>query len=128
MLKELRCRVKIKAELEDVYAAFTNPFTIELWSGYPAVMKMEEGSEFSLWEGDITGRIIEFEEGVKVVEEWYFGEQAEPSIATIKFFKQGGKIQVDVIHQNIPDEVFDEIKEGWEDLYLGAIKEFLEID
>lgn len=128
MLKELRTRVKIKAELEDVYAAFTNPFTIELWSGYPAVMSTEPGSEFSLWEGDICGRNMAFEDQVRIVQEWYFGEQDEPSIATIKFFKQGGKIQVDVIHTNIPDEAYEDIEEGWNEYYLGAIKTFLEID
>ncbi len=128
MLKELRTRVKIKAELEDVYAAFTNPFAIELWSGYPAVMSTEPGSEFSLWEGDISGHNIEFVDQSRIVQEWYFGEQDEPSIATIKFFKDGGKIQVDVIHTNIPEDAYEEITEGWNEYYLGAIKSFLEID
>ncbi len=36
MFKDFKTRIKIQAEVEDVYAAFTNPFTIELWSGYPA--------------------------------------------------------------------------------------------
>ena len=128
MLKELRTRVKIKAEMEDVYAAFVNPFTIELWSGYPAVMSTEPGSEFSLWEGDISGHNIEFEDQKRIVQEWYFGEQDQPSIATIKFFKDGGKVQVDVIHTNIPEDAFEDITEGWNDYYLGAIKTFLEID
>ena len=128
MLKELRTRVKIKAEMEDVYAAFVNPFTIELWSGYPAVMSTEPGSEFSLWEGDISGHNIEFEEEKRIVQEWYFGEQDQPSIATIKFFKDGGKVQVDVIHTNIPEDAYEGITEGWNDYYLGAIKSFLEID
>ncbi|MBI9065384.1 MAG: SRPBCC domain-containing protein [Marinilabiliaceae bacterium] len=128
MLKELRTRVKIKAEMEDVYAAFVNPFTIELWSGYPAEMSTEPGSPFSLWEGDISGHNIEFEEQKRIVQEWYFGEQDQPSIATIKFFKDGGKVQVDVIHTNIPEDAYEGITEGWNDYYLGAIKTFLEID
>lgn len=129
MPKDFKTRVKIKAEQEDVFAAFTNPFTIELWSGYPAVMSTEPGSEFSLWEGDIVGRVIEVVDQQKVVQEWYFGDQEEQSVATIKLFPQGGgRVQVDVIHTNIPDEAFDDIVEGWNDYYLGAIKEFLEIE
>jgi len=127
MLKELRTRVKIKAEMEDVYAAFVNPFAIELWSGYPAEMSTEPGSPFSLWEGDISGHNIEFEEQKRIVQEWYFGEQDQPSIATIKFFKDGGKVQVDVIHTNIPEDAYEGITEGWNEYYLGAIKTFLEI-
>jgi activator of HSP90 ATPase len=125
-LKEFKTRIKIKAELEDVYAAFTNSFTIELWSGYPATMPSEPGAEFSMLEGDIEGRIIELIPNAKIVQEWYFGEQEQASIATIKLFQSGGNVQVDLLHTNIPQEAYDEISEGWTDFFLGAIKEFLE--
>jgi len=128
MYKDYKTRIKVKSELEDAFAAFTNPFTIELWSGYPAVMSKEAGSEFSLWEGDITGRVLEVEEEKKVVQEWYFGEQEDASIATLKFFVQGNKVQIDLLHTNIPEEAYDDIVEGWNDYYLGAIKTFLEVE
>jgi len=127
MLKDFKTRIKVKSELEDAFAAFTNPFTIELWSGYPAVMSKEAGSEFSLWEGDITGRVLEVEEEKKVVQEWYFGEQEAASIATLKFFVQGGTVQIDLDHTNIPEDAYDDIVEGWNEYYLGAIKTFLEV-
>lgn len=128
MYKEFKTRIKVKAELEDAFAAFINPFTIELWSGYPAVMSKEPGAEFSIWEGDIVGKIIEVEEEKKIVQEWYFGEQDEESIVTLKFFTQGNKVQIDLLHTNIPEEAYDDIVEGWTDYYLGAIKTFLEVD
>ncbi|ASB48497.1 SRPBCC domain-containing protein [Alkalitalea saponilacus] len=127
-LKDFKTRVKIKAEQEDVFAAFTNPFTIELWSGYPAVMPSEAGQEFSMWEGDIQGRLLELVPENKIVQEWYFGDQTEPSVATIKLFPSGSKVQVDVIHINIPAEAFEDIAQGWEEYILGAIKEFLEVE
>lgn len=112
---------RINAETDDVYSALTNPVTIELWSGYPAVMSEEPGSEFSLWEGDITGRNIEFIPGRKVVQEWYFGEQSEKSIVTITIRAEGGNSVVNVEHTNIPDEDFADIAEGWREYYIGAI-------
>ena len=114
----------INAEPSDVYAALTNPFTIELWSGYPAVMSAEPGSEFSLWEGDITGKNLEFVPDNKVVQEWYFGEQSERSIATISIqpFRQDSQVTVE--HTNIPDDDFEEIAEGWREYYIGAIIRF----
>ena len=125
-LKDFKTRIKIKAEQEDVYAAFTNPFTIELWSGYPATMPSEPGAEFSMLEGDIAGRILELEPNSKIVQEWYFGEQERASIATIKLFPSGSNVQVDLFHTNIPEEAYDGICEGWTEYFLGAIKEFLE--
>ncbi len=127
MTKDLKFRVKIAADPEDIYAALTRPLAIELWSGYLAKMSTEPGSEFELWDGDICGRNIEFEENSKIVQEWYFGDQTNPSIVTMKLFKQGTKTQVEVNHTNIPIEDFDDIKEGWEDNYFSAVKDFVEV-
>ncbi|NLX74044.1 MAG: ATPase [Bacteroidales bacterium] len=127
-LKEFKTRIKIKADIEDVFAAFTNPFTIELWSGYPAVMPSTPGEEFSLWEDDIVGKLLELEANSTIVQEWYFGEQSQASIATLKFFPQGATVQIDLIHTNIPEEAFEDVTEGWMRYYLGAIKEFLEVE
>lgn len=120
-MKTFKKTFKINAEPSDVYAALTNPFTIELWSGYPAQMSTEPGSEFSLWEGDIEGKNIEFIQDRKVVQEWYFGDQAEKSVVTISIFPDREHSQVTVEHTNIPDEEYSEIAEGWREYYIGAI-------
>jgi activator of HSP90 ATPase len=125
-MKDYKLYVKIKATAEDIYACLTNPFTIELWSGYPAKMKNEVGTEFELWDGDISGKILELEPFTKVVHQWYFGEQDEESIVTYKLHEEKSHVSVELRHTNIPDEVFEEFKEGWESHFLGAIKAFLE--
>ena len=103
-MKTFKKIFKIDAEPSDVYAALTNPFTIELWSGYPAQMTEEPGTEFTLWEGDITGRNIEFIKDKKIVQEWYFGDQKEQSLVTITIHAKGSKSEVTVEHSNIPDD------------------------
>jgi activator of HSP90 ATPase len=123
-MKTFKKTFRINAEPSDVYSAITNPYTIELWSGYPAEMSTEPGSEFSLWEGDITGKNIEFIQDKKLVQEWYFGEQPEKSIVTISIFPDKDNSSVTVEHTNIPDEEFDSIAEGWRDYYIGAIISF----
>jgi activator of HSP90 ATPase len=123
-MKIFKKTFRINAEPSDVYAALTNPYTIELWSGYPAEMSTEPGSEFSLWEGDITGRNIAFETDRKVVQEWYFGEQEDQSIVTITIRPDREASEVTVEHTNIPDEDFNDIAEGWREYYFGAIMTF----
>lgn len=123
-MKTFKKTFRINAEASDVYAALTNPYTIELWSGYPAQMTTEPGSEFSLWEGDISGRNIEFVPDRKVVQEWYFGDQEEKSIVTITIAPEGENSAVTVEHTNIPDEDFNDIAEGWREYYMGAILGF----
>jgi len=123
-MKTFKKTFRINAEPSDIYSAITNPFTIELWSGYPAEMSTEPGSEFSLWEGDITGKNVEFVQDRKVVQEWYFGDQTEKSIVTISIFPDKGNSSVTVEHTNIPDAEYDNIAEGWRDYYIGAIINF----
>lgn len=119
--------IDITADPEDVFNALINPFQIEIWSGYPAEMKAEEGFVFSLWEGDICGVNLDVKPNRLLVQEWFFGEIEHPSIVTIKLKKVGGQTRLDLEHTNIPDEAFEEIVEGWKEYYLGSIKGMLEM-
>lgn len=114
----------LPAEPEEVYKALTNPATIQLWTGEPAVMSTVPGEEFSLWEDSITGRNLSFEENRKIEQEWYFGEQELPSIVTIKLHPHKKGTSVEHLHTNIPDEAFDEIVIGWMENYFGSLEEF----
>lgn len=124
-MKTFKKTFKINAEPSDVYSALTNTYTIELWSGYPAIMSEEPGSDFSLWEGDITGKNLELVKDKKVIQEWYFGDQPEKSIVTISIQPDRENSIVTVEHTNIPDSDFAEITEGWREYYIGAIISFL---
>ena len=123
-MKTIQQRHLIHATPEEVFAALTNPFTIELWSGYPAVMEATEGFEFSIFDGDIAGRNIHVIENERLVQEWYFGESAEESIVTITLKKHEVGTRVMLEHTNVPDETAEELEEGWTNYYWGAIKDF----
>ena len=123
-MKDFRKYYNIPASPDDVYTALTNPITIQLWTGEPAVMSTEPGSEFSLWDGSIEGRNIAFEPGKKLVQQWYFGDQPEESIVTILLHAKGTGTSVELLHTNIPDEDYEDIEDGWNNSYFGALREF----
>ena len=125
-MKDYKKYYIIPALPEEVYIALTNPNTIALWSGEKAEMSTEPGSEFELFEGSIAGKNLEFEAGRKLVQEWYFGEQAEPSIVTIKLHPHKNGTSAELKHTNIPDEAFIDITEGWDDTYFGGLISFYE--
>jgi len=125
-VKDYKKYYTIPATPEEIYTALTNPFTIELWTGDPAVMSTEPGSEFSMWDGSIVGKNIEFIENKKIVQEWYFDGQAEESIVTIKLHADKDGTSAELRHTNIPDEAFNDITEGWNDAYFGALAEFFD--
>jgi len=116
----------IPASQQDVYLALTTPATIHLWSGEKAEMSTEPGSEFSLWDGSIMGKNIEFVQDSKIVQQWYFGDQVEESIVTIKLHPHKHGTSLEINHTNIPDEDYDDIVEGWENNYIAGLEEFYE--
>ncbi len=125
-MKDFKAYYTIEAEPEEVYAALTNAATLQLWTGEPAVMSAEPETEFSLWDDSIVGRNISFEPGKKIVQEWYFGETDTPSIVTILLHKHKQGTSAELRHTNIPDEAYDDILEGWNDVYFAALQDFYE--
>ena len=123
-MKDYKKYYLIDATPGDVYNALTNPATIQLWSGEPAVMSEEAGSEFSLWEGSIEGLNLEFEKDKKIVQQWYFGEQEEPSIVTIILHPHKAGTSAELRHTNIPDADYQNIVDGWEENYFGSLIDF----
>jgi len=125
-LKDYKKYFLVNATPEDVYNALTNEATIQLWSGEEAVMPLQPGSEFSLWDGSICGINLEFVPGKKIIQQWFFGEQEEPSIVTIILHPDKKGTSVELRHTNIPDDDFDNITAGWNDQYFGSIIDFYE--
>jgi uncharacterized protein YndB with AHSA1/START domain len=106
-MKDYKNYFLISAAPEDVFTALTNPATIQLWSGEPAKM-------------------ISFETGKKIVQEWFFGEQEEKSIVTMIFHPHKQGTSAELRHTNIPDEDYDDIVAGWNDVYFSSLIDFYE--
>ena len=123
-MKTIRQKHHIHASVQEVYLALTNPFTIELWSGYPAVMSTEAGSEFSLFEGDIVGKNLEFRENELIRQHWYFEGEKGESLVTIRLQPEKKNTQVELIHTHVPDKIYNEMAQGWKKNYFGALKYF----
>ena len=67
-MKDFKKYYQIEASPEEVYSALTTEATIELWTGDKAEMKAEIGTDFSMWDGSIVGKILELESGKKIVQ------------------------------------------------------------
>ena len=125
-MKDYKKYYIIPATPDEVYLALTNPVTIELWTGETAEMSTEAGSEFSMWEGSIVGKNLEFEPGKKIVQQWYFDGQPEESIVTIKLHADKAGTSAELKHTNIPDDDYDDMVDGWNNSYFGALIDFYE--
>lgn len=114
----------IPATPQEIYLALTTEITLRLWTGDHVEINPVVGGEFSLWDGGITGRFLDLEPGQKIVQEWYFGEQEQPSIVTIKLHEHKKGTSFEVNHTNIPNEAFEDIVEGWDNEFVGSLIDF----
>ena len=114
----------LEATPKEIYIALTNPLTIKLWTNEEAEMNTVPGSEFSIMDGSIVGKNMEFVENKKIVQQWYFGDEEAESIVTIKLHSHAEGSSVELLHINIPDEAYEDIVEGWNSAYFGALQEF----
>lgn len=126
-MKDFKKYYILPATPEEIYTALTNPLTLELWTGEPAEMSIEPGSEFSLWGGSIVGKNIEFEENKRLVQQWYFDGQEAESIVTIKLHTDKNGTSAELRHTNIPDADYEDMTEGWNDAYFGSLFEFFSL-
>ncbi len=116
--------VMLAATPDEVYAALTYDATVELWTSSPATIVPKVGEEFSMWDESISGKFIALEPGKMIQQQWYFGEQDEPSIVTLKMHQDKKGTSLEVRHTNIPAESFDEIVDGWNQIYLFDLINF----
>lgn len=124
-MKDLKLNTHIKALPKDVFAALTNQRIIELWTGDAAECNLEKGAEFAWFDGDISGIIVDFEEDKKLVQRWDFGDYL-PSLVAINLTPEKKGTRLEVYQQGIPEEDFENIKEGWLESVFENLKELLE--
>lgn len=122
-MKNLKRYYILNASPKDVYNALTNKAMLEIWTGETAEMEPIPGTGFSLWDGSIIGINLEFEENKKIVQQWFFDEENTDSIVTLKLHPHKKGTSLELVHTNIPDDAYENISDGWDEDYFGALNE-----
>ena len=121
-MKTYKKYYKLGASTADIYNAMTNPVMLEIWTGEPAVFITEPNTEFSLWDGSIEGKNIRFEKD-KLIEQVWFFDDVESKV-TIKLHATGDDTtSVELKHENIPEEAYENIAAGWDEDYFDSLAE-----
>ncbi len=125
VLKKLTKVCTIRARQDEVFKALTDPEMMEEWTGGHAVMNLERGGEFQLWDGSIQGINLVVSPEL-IVQNWKSGNWTEFSRVTFNISEKGDKTRIELVHENIPEEEFASVKSGWDEFYFSPLKELLE--
>jgi activator of HSP90 ATPase len=124
-MKSFTKKYVIKASAQKVFDALTNPKLIEVWSGSTAKMNAKAGSLFSLWGGSIHGKNLEVSP-TKIVQHWKEDKWKDFTTVSFQLDEAKGATTVKLVHEEIPDGSFKNIKDGWDQYYMLPLKEFVE--
>ncbi|KAG4388131.1 hypothetical protein AAZX31_09G101000 [Glycine max] len=105
------------------------------WRGFTqsnARISKEVGGEFSIFDGSVTGKNLELEEGMLIVQRWRFGSWPDgiESMVRIMFEEpEDGVTVVKLTHSDVPEEdrygnatVVENTERGWRDLIFQRIR------
>jgi len=123
----LRQTVIVHADPDKVYEAFINAKIHSEFTGSKATGKPAVGAKFTAWDGYIFGKNLELVKGKRIVQEWKTTDWAKgygPSRFELTFKKVEKGTEVTMIHSDIPEEMKEELAEGWEEFYWKPLGEY----
>ena len=113
-----------------VYEALMEQEQHAAFTGSEVTIEDSEGSEFSVFDGYITGRNLKLIPGklihqtwVAVEEEWPEGHESE---VTFEFFEEGEGTLLRFTHSEVPEELEDRLKKGWDEYYWEAMEVYFD--
>lgn len=125
-MKSFEVKATFKASPKELYDAWLTGELHAEMTGGDATGSAEVGSEFTAWDGYISGTNLELIPNQKIVQNWRtteFPEEADDSQIEIHFTPVGDETELRLIHSNIPDGQSD-YEKGWDDHYFQPMQDY----
>jgi activator of HSP90 ATPase len=86
------------------------------------------GGAFSIYDGEIEGINLELIPDKKIVQSWRYSDWPESHLSEVTFLlsEESGNTHLDFTQLRVPDEHYQDIREGWQDYYWTPMKDILE--
>jgi len=116
-----------KATPKQVYDAYVDSKKHSEFTDSKATGKPVVGGKFTAWDGYISGKFLELEDGKRVVQEWTstdFPEDYPPSKLELTFCEVPKGTEILMVHSNVPKDQEDDTTDGWTEFYWEPLKKY----
>ncbi len=113
---------------ERIYKAYLNATEHSEMTGGDAEIEAKVGSEFTAWDGYISGKIIALNENEEIISTWRtteFNETDEDSHVEISLKDIENGCELTLTHRNIPEGQPD-YNIGWTEHYFKPMKDYFQ--
>lgn len=126
--KTINQTVTFKATPHEVYETLMDSKKHAKLVGAEAKISKKVGAKFSIYGGEIEGVNLELVPDKKIVQSWRYSDWPEGhySKATFLLEESGGGTKLTFIQTEVPEELYEDVAQGWRDYYWEPMKEMLE--
>lgn len=125
-MKTIKQEVHINARPEEVYDAYVDAKKHAKFTGAKVKFDAKVGGKFSAWDGCLEGENLELVDGKKIVQKWGDNDWPEGhySTLTIVLEAEGDGTKLVLTQENVPDDKYDDIDDGWHQYYWNPMREY----
>ena len=126
--KNIRQTAVFRASPHLVYEALMDAKLHAQFTGGKAVISRKVGGKFSVFDGYAEGVNLELVPDVKIVQSWRAGDwpAGHYSRAAFSLQKIEGGTKLTFSQIGVPEEQYEDVKQGWRDYYWTPMKEMLD--
>lgn len=120
--------VVLKASPEALFDMYVDPVQHQAITGLPVTIGSEAGAEFEAFDGALTGVMLQVVKPRLIVQTWRspaFTADDPDSILILSFHPQGEHGRIELVHLDVPDHDYEQVKIGWREKYFEPWREFL---
>ena len=109
-----------------LYTAWLNSELHSNMTGGKAQVSDQVGGEFTAWDGYITGKNLELQPPLRILQTWRTTEfqDADPdSLVEITFIPEGDETRITIRHSDLPEHGM-QYQQGWVDAYFNPMNKY----
>jgi activator of HSP90 ATPase len=125
--KNIRQSIIFKANPHEIYEILMDVDKHSKLTGSKVKIQRNVGSEFSIYDGDIQGVNLELVPDKKITQSWRYSDWPTGHYAKniIRLNEVLDGTRLIFTQTGIPEEFYEDIKQGWQDYYWEPMKELL---
>lgn len=127
-MKIIKQKVIFKATPEEIYEWIVNPVKHSKFTGAKATNSVKVGGKFTAWDGYIDGVNKKLVPGKEIVQSWHAADWKDGvySKVSFKLKKHKSGTQLEFTQTGVPNDHYEDIKQGWYDSYWNLLTAQLE--
>jgi activator of HSP90 ATPase len=111
-----------------LFESYLDPVAHAEITGAMVSIGRSPGDHFNAFDGAIVGRILHVVPMRLIVQTWratHWGTEDLDSILVLTFSEDPAGGRIDLVHVNVPEHDYEDVREGWEKYYWAPWRRYL---